>query len=308
MASSAGQPGFMVDAAATPSEGSLTQTNGPYPTGASPNSKLPPLSPTSQPSSPIWKDEMHYVKEALKTAKEKRSESQLACVRDWLEQVKFQHVKMDDMRSVLPQLARQMEFSKSPGLEPLFKQGDPGDYLYLVLDGEVGMYIRTGAGPSLAKQPVNANVAVSRFARLARRGGSGGGGEQPIRGSEAQADSQDTTSPRDPATKNPDRVGSVDVLPLKWGKLVNTVKSGGSFGELALMSSTDTRSATAVPHRDTEFARIHRSVYQSLIKSRAEVRLVTMCPSSSPETGPAAGTVKRHWPVSLARKRCESRC
>ena len=54
---------------------------------------------------------MHYVKEALKTAKEKRSESQLACVRDWLEQVKFQHVKMDDMRSVLPQLARQMELN-----------------------------------------------------------------------------------------------------------------------------------------------------------------------------------------------------
>ena len=128
MASSAGQPGFI--------EGSLTQTNGPFPTGASPNSKLPPLSPTSQPSSPIWeaKDEMHYVREALKTARDKRSESQLACVRDWLEQVKFQHVKMDDMRSVLPQLARQMEFSKPPGLEPLFKQGDPGDHLYLVLD------------------------------------------------------------------------------------------------------------------------------------------------------------------------------
>ena len=93
--------------------------------GASPYSKRPPAAAGGV-APAIWevKDEVSAVRDALKVSRDIRTEAQLAVIRKWLEGAKFNHLNMDDVRSVIPQLAQAMEFVEHPAFSPLFEQGD----------------------------------------------------------------------------------------------------------------------------------------------------------------------------------------
>ena len=93
--------------------------------GASPYAKRPPAAAGGV-APAIWevKDEVSAVRDALKVSRDIRTEAQLAVIRKWLEGAKFNHLNMDDVRSVIPQLAQAMEFVEHPAFSPLFEQGD----------------------------------------------------------------------------------------------------------------------------------------------------------------------------------------
>jgi hypothetical protein len=94
--------------------------------GASPYSKRPPGAFGGIASSIFEvKDDVHFVREALKVNRDRRTEAQLGVIRKWLEGVKFNHLNMDDVRSVIPQLAQSMEFVEHAAFQPLFEQGEP---------------------------------------------------------------------------------------------------------------------------------------------------------------------------------------
>ena len=92
---------------------------------ASPYAKRPPAAAGGV-APAIWevKDEVSAVRDALKVSRDIRTEAQLAVIRKWLEGAKFNHLNMDDVRSVIPQLAQAMEFVEHPAFSPLFEQGD----------------------------------------------------------------------------------------------------------------------------------------------------------------------------------------
>lgn len=272
--------------------------------GASPYSTRPPGAAKGI-ASAVWevKDDVHFVREALKVNPVRRTEAQLGVIRKWLEGVTFNHLNMDDVRSVIPQLAQAMEFVEQAAFQPLFEQGDAGDYLYLVLHGEIAMHIRTGIATKRFQSAITSSLAQNRLRKSSNeRLGMPGGAMNMFRAAaaaavavaqaeagvaEAEAEAA-KPSPRSskPNSRQASRPQTSDqsgegvrtppanpTLSLvdQWGKQVAVCKKGDSFGELALMS-TDLRAATAVSGVGVELARLHTSVYQKLLKQRAEVR------------------------------------
>ena len=144
--------------------------------GASPYSKRPPGAAGGV-AAAIWevKDDVHFVREALKVNRDRRTEAQLGVIRKWLEGVKFNHLNMDDVRSVIPQLAQSMEFVEHAAFQPLFEQGDAGDYLYLVLHGEIAMHIKTGPATKRFQSAIASSLAINRLRKSSneRLGGLG---------------------------------------------------------------------------------------------------------------------------------------
>ena len=258
---------------------------------ASPYSKRPPASGAAAPA--IWetKDDVHFVREALKVNRDQRSEAQLGTIRKWLEEVKFKHLNMVDVRNVIPQLAQAMEFVEHPAFQPLFEQGDAGDYLYLVLHGEIAMHIKTGAATRQFRSAIQTSIAVNRLRRTSRENLGGGGMAGLFRAAATVALAEELpdissaegkpltpksglrNSSRPQTSEQPsgETVKPPLTLTEQWGKSVFVCKSGDSFGELALMSKDDKRSATAVSAVSVQLARIHSSVYDALLKRRAEV-------------------------------------
>ena len=238
------------------------------------------------PSASEAEDDVHVVREALKVDRAKRSDANLGVVRKWLEQVKFQHLKMDDMRSVIPQLAQVMEFVELPAFEALFKQGDAGDYLYLVLHGEIGMHIQSHRGRRSSTTPLS---TVDRLQKDSSDRTSAGlvraaaAAEELPDVSAASAESKPSQRPQEHGSPSrqasrPQSEGVVAINPMvclaeQWGKQVVVCRSGSTFGELALMSNGDKRTATAVASCVVELARIHSSDYQRLLKRHAEVQV-----------------------------------
>ena len=272
--------------------------------GASPYSTRPPGAAKGI-ASAVWevKDDVHFVREALKVNPVRRTEAQLGVIRKWLEGVTFNHLNMDDVRSVIPQLAQAMEFVEQAAFQPLFEQGDAGDYLYLVLHGEIAMHIKTGIATKRFQSAITSSLAQNRLRKSSNeRLGMPGGAMNMFRAAaaaavavaqaeagvaEAEAEAA-KPSPRSskPNSRQASRPQTSDqsgegvrtppanpTLSLvdQWGKQVAVCKKGDSFGELALMS-TDLRAATAVSGVGVELARLHTSVYQKLLKQRAEVR------------------------------------
>ena len=239
--------------------------------------------------------------------RERRTEAQLGVIRKWLEGVKFNHLNMDDVRSVIPQLAQSMEFVEHAAFQPLFEQGDAGDYLYLVLHGEIAMHIKTGPATKRFQSAIASSLAINRLRKSSneRLGGLGSAAGMFRAAAAAavtvaeleqlpDAEASAKPSPRSskPASRQASRPQTSDqsgegtrappanpTLSLvdQWGKRVAVCKKGDSFGELALMS-TDLRAATAVSGVGVELARLHTSVYQKLLKQRAEVRACVLAP------------------------------
>ena len=290
--------------------------------GASPYSKRPPGAAGGV-ASAIWevKDDVHFVREALKVNRDRRTEAQLGVIRKWLEGVKFNHLNMDDVRSVIPQLAQSMEFVEHAAFQPLFEQGDAGDYLYLVLHGEIAMHIKTGAATRRFQSAITSSLAINRLRKSSneRLGGLGSAAgmfraaaaaavtvaeleqlpdaEAKLLEAKPSPRSSKPVSRQASRPQTSDQSGEVTraapanpTLSLvdQWGKRVAVCKKGDSFGELALMS-TDLRAATAISAVGVELARLHTSVYQKLLKNRAELSLrekVATNPNPNPNPNP----------------------
>lgn len=210
-----------------------------------------------------------------------KTESERRDLEIFLESVDFKTVDLGsayERRTLLAPLALTLEYIEAPALVPLFTQGDAGEYMYIVLSGEVGHYIssnvRIGAMASVAQAATGFRRRSGDGGRERRHSSSDVMPSGRIRSSRRKSSSEDITRSAEEAARllSVPRATSMAALPKMFGPIVAVSPPAAVFGELALISE-GRRSATAVAHVHSTLARVHKSTFQALLKGRAEAAL-----------------------------------
>lgn len=171
---------------------------------------------------------------------------------DFVGKIRFPDLEADGLTAdVKTRLAESMYLVDVAAFAPLFSQGADGDAMYVVVSGDIGMYIN----------PLGRPVAPDASA-LAEATATDADGSSPI-----------ATTDRAYLTEVlPDgQEGEGDMSPEKltpvYGSLVFVAGSGDAFGELSLVSDAP-RAASAVAHGvGCQLASLSRAAWQGSLRS-----------------------------------------
>ncbi|RHY55496.1 hypothetical protein DYB35_004646 [Aphanomyces astaci] len=139
-------------------------------------------------------------------------------------------------------ICREMTLYTAPPNSVICYQGDFGDVFYIIISGQVGLYVEEH--DKKQSKPFEDDLKQLMQSALL----------------EDMSSSHATTSDRHFVGHNPH-------LPKQFGKFIRFIGSGGTFGELAVMEPTAQRTCTVVSTTLTSFICLKRAAYQRLVRA-----------------------------------------
>ncbi|ETV79286.1 hypothetical protein, variant [Aphanomyces astaci] len=198
---------------------------------------------TTQPNIPQLSSDAQMLMKVLGKRPDMRTVEEIDMMFEWVLKNGSTNKLFSGIQDVICKtICREMTLYTAPPNSVICYQGDFGDVFYIIISGQVGLYVEEH--DKKQSKPFEDDLKQLMQSALL----------------DDMSSSHATTSDRHFVGHNPH-------LPKQFGKFIRFIGSGGTFGELAVMEPTAQRTCTVVSTTLTSFICLKRAAYQRLVRA-----------------------------------------